>query len=175
MSLRKGITLIELLVYIGVGTILMLAMSAFLITTLRTYAQADAYTSLHQESLSVLERSASLFTHAYAVDPSSASLNDLLQPGARLVMRTRDAASNPFILLVNNGVMQIQRGSDPVIPMHGTQFRVTELRAIPLSSPDGRSTHIQITLGLAQEVTGIGSGSVHTTVTTSFECYDYAP
>lgn len=175
MNHRKGITLIELLVYIGVGTILMLAMSAFLITTLRTYAQADTYTSLHQESLSVLERSASLLTHAYAIDPSSTLLNDLLQPGARLVMRTRDAASDPFILSVNNGVMQIQRGTDPAIPMHGTQFHIAELRVVPLSSPDGRSTNIQITLGLTQEVTGIGSGTVRTTVTTSFECYDYAP
>ena len=175
MSHRKGITLIELLVYIGVGTILMLAMSAFAFSTLATHNQADAYTSLTQESLSTLERMRTLVTRSYKLDPSSQSLSDLTKSGARLVLRNRDSASDPIIFFVTDNVLYVQKGSGTAMPMHGKEFQVAQLQVVPLSSSDGRSTNLQMTFSLAMPVTGIGATTARTTYTTSFECADYGP
>lgn len=174
MDHKPGITLIELLVYIGVSTIVLLASTGLAYSLLATHEQTKAMTEVTasaQQAFMLLDHE---MEHAYSIDPTSAFGIDLAQTTGAVTLHTQSASRNPIVVSVSDGALLLSTGTMTNQRLTPKDITVTHLTFTNLSSSNGRSKHIALSITLRKTI-GYGLSSYQDTFSLSTELQDYAP
>jgi len=169
---RSGITLIELLVYIGVTSIFLLAVSGVLYSLLATSHQTDVLRDQRVERSLFAERIGMLVEQSYGSDPGSSFGIDIAQNQGSVTFRMRDAASDPAELFIQDGVAKIRYGTGAVTILSAEQHAVVHFIVDNRSSETDSSFTFTIT---TRSLVGYGLPSAEQTTHVSYTSLDYAP
>ena len=174
MDHKPGITLIELLVYIGVSTIVLLATTGLAYSLLATHEQTKAMTEVTSTAGQALTLLGHEIENAYSIDSSSALGIDLAQTTGSVTLHARPTQRDPLVMTVSDGALILSIGSQTNQRLTPDDITVTHFIAKNLSTANGRSAHLSITLTV-QKAVGYGLGAYQDTFTLSTELQDYAP
>lgn len=166
----KGFTIVEMLIYVGVSTIVLLSVTALMFTTLSAYAQARIHQS-HQIALhDALQTFQNLIEETYATTPSSDIGVDLAQPGTDVTFLSQDQG-NDIRFYMSSSVLYAEQNNNGGVALHSASVPFTT--CIINDTSGGRTT---ITLMCtAESKSYFGLPEVSTTLTQSFTLLGYAP
>lgn len=174
MDHKPGITLIELLVYIGVSTIVLLASTGLAYSLLATHAQTNAKADVTTSANQAFTILAHEIENAYSLDPTSTINVDLAQNPGTVTFHNQNSQQNPTTITVANGALWLSEGTMLNQRLTPKDVSVTHFTVKNFSSANGKSTNISLTLSLSKPV-GYGIALFQDTFSTSIEVKDYAP
>lgn len=114
----RGVTLIELLLYFAISSMLLLSASSFTATAFKARARSEVLTEVEQQGRFIVDQIVSSVESARAINsPASGS-------GSTLILTTPDVAVSPTIFTVNSGKIEIKEGAAAPEPLHSDTVRV---------------------------------------------------
>ena len=147
MYALRGITLLELLIYIGVFAFLLSGMTIFLVQTVRIQGAALPSSEMDAQSEHILWRLEHEFAEATVFERSASTLG--VSQGA-LVFRDASGAIVTIDVVADTtgGRLRMTRGGVSVW-MTSVSVDVTEWTVASVQNGDGVSTGVRVTLGMA--------------------------
>lgn len=142
----RGVTLVELLIYLGISSIVTLAMSAFLVTTVHQRTEVASQNAAQHETRRVLEQLTYGLRNAYSVDVrTGGSAVDVYSDSTEPQVATYELSGDRL----NFG----QQATTPppaetLQPITGTDMKVTEVRFTRVAS--SLQVHLVIMKGTHQ-------------------------
>ncbi len=125
-----GFTLLEMLVYLAVITVVLTAAASLSFAFLSANARAMANVETGRNARFAVDRMATAVREAAGVNFSDSVFG--LNPG-RLSLATGDPATDPTVFTVSGGRLFIQQGAGPVLPLTSPAVVVTEFTVDNLS------------------------------------------
>lgn len=114
----RGTTIIELLLYVSISSIILLALTMFLFVLLQSRVKNQTMAEVEQQGLEVAEVITSTLRNAKSITtPGAGSSSNTL------VIEVDNGAHSPTIFGVSSGVLTMQEGSGSPIPL--TNSRIT--------------------------------------------------
>ena len=162
MQSRKGYTLVELLVFLAISAVALVAFIGILVVVVRIQVQQSSSGSVQQESAALLQQL------QYYVQNSSLVNIPIDTPTSTLSLRMSSSTLDPTTITVNgNGTVFLQEGSATSTPLTSSRVVVSNLsfvRHVNLSSKD--TVSISFTMAFnTQNIQQIFSRSFQTAVT----------
>ncbi len=114
----KGFTLVELLLYVGTASILLLATSLFFFVLLQSRVKNQTIAEVEQQGLQVMQSITQTVRNAEAITVPSAGIST-----SSLTLDVVAAASDPTVLHESSGVIRITEGIGSPVAL--TNSRVT--------------------------------------------------
>lgn len=134
----QGFTLIELLLYVAIIGIILLTVSGFLYTTLRSRVKNEVISEVNQQGIQLTQLMTQTIRNSSAINsPASGSSS------ASLSLNTSVPANNPTIFDLSSGAARIKQASAAEIPLTNSRVVVSGLSFTHLTSS---SIKIQFTL-----------------------------
>jgi type II secretory pathway component PulJ len=150
---RAGASLIEMVVYISIMTLILVAVTSMLLVTLSSQRNAKNLRELERSAVIVLDRLVREIRQADSPEPSESQFD--AHPG-RLTLNTTDEAGNPKTLefFIDNNVLNLKENGVLQGPLTNPQVRVTNLIFYDLSSSTARAIRTELTLeaGAGEEI-----------------------
>ncbi len=115
---KKGFTLVELLLYVGTASILLLATSLFFFVLLQSRVKNQTIAEVEQQGLQVMQSITQTVRNAEAITVPSAGSST-----SSLTLDVVTAASDPTVLHESSGVIRITEGIGSPVAL--TNSRVT--------------------------------------------------
>jgi len=169
---RRGITLLELLVYIGVTTIFVIAASGALFALLATSRQTDVLREQRIELSLLKERIGMLVEKSYDADGNSSFGVNLATNPSHIDFRSQDTSQDPSQLYVDNGRVFVRFSDGTAQILSAEQQRVTRLIVDTRSSINDKTYAFTITMA---SPIGYGLPFAEQTIHFSYASLDYAP
>ncbi|HEY4497169.1 MAG TPA: prepilin-type N-terminal cleavage/methylation domain-containing protein [Candidatus Paceibacterota bacterium] len=142
---NKGFTLVEFLIYIGIVSVILVSITFLTIESVLLGAKSDDAVMLHSSARFAIGRIEEEVRNATNVN-EAASVFDV-NPGA-LSLETASPSTNPTIIDVANGILQIKRGTSNAVPLAPSAIRAARLIFSSYSKPGTPGT-IKIIMELA--------------------------
>jgi prepilin-type N-terminal cleavage/methylation domain-containing protein len=140
-SPNSGFTLLEMLIYILIIGVILVAVTGFSFQFLATRAKASA--------LQETERNAQLAAARIAAEVREAQ--DLDVPGSTfsanpstLSLILADGTKSPTIFSVSGGVLRVKQGTGAVLPLTSSKVQVSEFVIDNLSTANGKDKSVRI-------------------------------
>lgn len=132
--MKKGFTLIELLVFVGIFSIVTVAFVTMLIAVSNIQTQQVSQSTVTRESQFLLQQI------QYNVE--QASVIDMTQDTATTTLRLRmgSSAIDPTTISLVGGVVYIQQGSGPQVPLSSNKVTVSNLSFTRHANPPGNDS-----------------------------------
>lgn len=108
---ERGLTILELIVYIGIITVVLTVAVATSLDLLRGRSKAGAIETVSQNARLALERITTVVRNADAINDGTSIFGT--SPG-KLSLQLPDPAVNPTVFDVAGGVLRIQEGTGPL-------------------------------------------------------------
>lgn len=159
---KKGFSLIEMVIYAGILSILTIVTINAAFSTIRSFAEFRISRDLNSSAASLLERLTREIRLARAIDVAQSSLN--VNPG-RLTLLTKDALGMDTTVefYVENNALKIKEGGVAMGSLISSRAAITNFTARSLSNPN--SSAVKAELGLTATRGEISkSGNFYTTV-----------
>ena len=124
----KGFTIIELLLYLAISAIILLATSLFLSTLLQSRIKNQTVAEVEGQGLQVMQ----------LITQTVRNVDTIISPtigttGASLSVNTSVSGNNPTIFDLNSGVVQIKEGAAVAVPLTNARVVVSDLAFFNLS------------------------------------------
>ena len=152
--MKKSFTLVEVLLYISIVTLIMSAFVLFAWNAIILSAKNNSQQELFAQGRIISERI--LFEIRNANDLNTGTSNfdvDLTTNMAYQLSLADDAPNNPTLFSVSSGILMIKQGVTTAVPLHSNTIKVTSLIFTNYSSADGKTKHIGYILQLAKNST----------------------
>ncbi len=130
---QKGFTLVELVLYVSICSILLLTISSFLTFLLGARVRSQAITEVNQQGFQVM----SLITQTIR-NGRSIQVPNIGTSSSTLSITTGNALLNPTIFNLSSTTMQIKEGSKIAFPLTNSRVQISSLTFENISS--GSST-----------------------------------
>jgi type II secretory pathway pseudopilin PulG len=141
--MKKAFTLIEILLYIAIVTIVMSAFVLFAWNAVILGAKNNTQQELYAQGRFVSERILSEIRNANDINTGTSNFDvDFVTNSANQLSLVQDAPNNPTIFNVVSGVLMMKEGASAAIPLHSNTIQVTSLIFSNYSSGDGKTKNI---------------------------------
>jgi prepilin-type N-terminal cleavage/methylation domain-containing protein len=152
--MNKGFTLIEVLLYIAIVTVIMSAMILFAWNVIILGAKSNSQQELYAQARIVSERINSEIRNANDINTGTSNFDvNLVTSSSNQISLVADAPRNPIIFNVVSGIVMIKLDALAAVPLHSNSISVTNLIFTNYSSVDGKTKHIGYTLSLMRNTT----------------------
>lgn len=160
----KGLTLLEMVIYIGLLTIAVPGAVAFLLRLQQSHIQSDARMRMEQTAAVVLSELQNKITAANSITTSSSTLNTthstlsfIDDTGTTIVI---DAPSTTATFPSGTQTvrrLRVQIGASPAIYLTDPEIDVTEWRVVALRNSDGDLTGLRFNMDYAMLHADLGA------------------
>ena len=140
---RDGFSLLELLLYITVVSVVLLVSVVLTLDLLRTRLKAIALETVNQNERLALERVTTALRNANQIS-ASGSVFDV--PNGRLSLAMPNVAQDPTVIDVDSGVLRISEGGGAAVPLTSSTVEVTNFTLTRLNQASAEGVRIQLTL-----------------------------
>jgi type II secretory pathway pseudopilin PulG len=162
MNLRKGYTLIELLIFIAIFTVVIGVFVGMLVISVRLQAQQSSAGTVQEESTALLQQL------QYYVQNSSLVNIPINTSTSTLSLRMSSSTLDPTTITVSaSGTVYLQQGSGTTTPLTSSRVAVSGLSFVRHTNPPSHDTvSISFTMAtVSQNVQQLFSQSFQTAVT----------
>lgn len=159
---HKGITLIEVIVYVSIFSIIVFTITAFTLDMIKVKNQTKASRLTYQEARYILERINNRIRFAPGIDTGNSVFNQ--NPG-KIVLKSPEAATNITTIAVENGQVTEQVASQTKSILSSNDVIVTNLTFRSLVASESGST-VQTTISVNYNDRGRADIRANTTLTT---------
>lgn len=143
--MKKSFTLIEVLLYIAIVTIMMSALVLFAWNAIILGAKNNTQQELYAQGRIVSERILAEIRNANGINSVSASQISLIE----------NAPNDPTIINVSAGILMIKQGVAAAVPLHSNTITVNSLVFTDYSSADGKTKNIGYVLQVSRNSTNV--------------------
>jgi len=152
--MKKSFTLVEVLLYISIVTIIMSAFVLFAWNAIILSAKNNSQQELFAQGRIVSERILYEIRDANDLNAGTSNFDvDLVANSSNQLSLVADSPNNPTIFNVSSGILMIKQGAAAAVPLHSNTIKVTSLIFTNYSSADGKTKHIGYILQLAKNST----------------------
>lgn len=138
MKTQNGFTLIELLLYISIVAVILLTVSGLLYTILQARVKNQTIAEVEQQGLQVMQIITQTIRNADNINsPTQGTTSTAVS------LEVADAALNPTIFDLSNGVVRITEGIAQAVSLTSSKVTASSLSFLNLSQ---KSIKIQFTL-----------------------------
>lgn len=142
LQANKGLTLIELLLYVSASSIILLITSLFLAALLQSRIKNQTIAEVEQQGLQVMQLITQTARNADSINSPTPGASD-----SSLSLNTYTALNNPTIFDLLSGAIRIKEGSGAVVPLTNSRVAASALTFSNLSwSSTPGAIRIQFTL-----------------------------
>lgn len=137
-----GFTLVELLLYISIASVMLLAISAFLSVLLESRIKNQTVAEVEQQGLQVMQR----ITH---VARNASGINTPTQGASAtsLSLATYTGVTNPTVFDLSAGTIRVKEGASAVVSLTNSKVTASELTFQNLTrTGTAGAVHVQFTL-----------------------------
>lgn len=140
---RKGYTLIELLLYLGIASSLVVALAVFFSTVLQARERNNTIIEIEDQGRQALYRITQTIRNAKSINsPSSGGSS------ATLSLEMEESTKNPAIFDVAGGVLRLTEGAGSPVALTASRFPVSAITFTNLSRTGTPGTmRVQLILG----------------------------
>ena len=138
---NAGFTLLEMLIYILIIGVILVSAASFAFESLAVRAKATALQETERNAQFALARIAAEVRQADDLDAGGSVFG--ADPGT-LSLLLADGAKSPTVFSVSGGVLQIQQGAGPVLPLTSSKVQVSEFVVDDLSTANGKTKLVRI-------------------------------
>lgn len=138
---KKAFTLIEVLLYVSLTSIILITISAFLGTILSTRARNQAISEVDQQATQLMQTITNTIKDAATVNTPTAG-----NTGSSLSLGFTEGSLDPTVIDVDSEVIRIQEGAGSPIDLSSNKIVVDELEFTNLSSGGVESVRVEFTL-----------------------------
>lgn len=126
---QKGFSLLEMLLYVSISSVIMLSLSMFLLFILSQRVKSQSIADVNQQGLQVMQLIGLTVRNAKSVDfPLIGTTSTILS------LTVFDPLLNPTIFDSTNGVVRIKEGSGPYIALTNSHVAVLDFMFHNISS-----------------------------------------
>jgi Tfp pilus assembly protein FimT len=136
---QKGFTLVELVLYVSICSILLLTISSFLSFLLGARVRSQAITEVNQQGFQVM----SLITQTIR-NGRSIQVPSIGTSSSTLSITTGNAVLNPTIFDLSSTTIRIKEGSKTAVPLINSRVRLSALTFQNVSSSSSTEKIIRI-------------------------------
>lgn len=140
LKLNKGFTLIEIVLYVGICSFILLSFSIFLSFLLTARVRSQSITEVNQQGFQVLHR----ITQA-ARNGRNIQNPDIGAQGSILTLITSDPLLNPTVFSVSSSTFFIQEGSNTPVALTNSRIRISGLTFQNISSVGSTEKIVRVT------------------------------
>jgi len=158
---RKGFTLIELIIYIGLTAIVVVSLLRVMLVVVGTREKTETISVVQQELRFAMNRMTTTIHDALDIDVPG-SVFDLNNGVLSLTMG--DPAADPTIFSLLSNRLHIQEGTSVALPLTSTDMIIDQLRFTNLSAPDTYGT-VKIVMHATDAVAGSADKTYTDTMT----------
>lgn len=134
LQVRRGFTLIELILYIGITAMVVVALTRAMLTILGTRERVESVSSVQQELRFVMDRLTYVARGAVAVETGAS----LFGTGhSVLALSVRGEPDVPVIFSLSGSAIVMREGTGGVLPLTSRRIIVDELLFEPLTASGG--------------------------------------
>lgn len=146
----SGFTLIELIVYVGLAALVIVSTTLFILDIIGGKVKSEVIQEVQQNARLALERITQEIHGAQSINLGSSSfgVNLASSPGSKLSLDMREAALDPTEFDVASGILRIRQGASGPDPLTSDEIEITNLTFHNLTSPNGRTENIRVSLSL---------------------------
>ncbi len=143
--MNRGFTLIEVLLYVVITTIVLVSVSAFLSLLMAARAKDQAINEIEGQGLAAMQTIEQDTRNALSINSPATGTN-----ASMLSLAVAAGASDPTIFGVQNGVLGIKEGVAATTTLTNSRVMVSNFTVQNLSSANGTGTvRIRLTLSSA--------------------------
>ena len=146
----RGSTLLELLMYIALFAIVLVAISYFAMEFMLAVGKAAAMQDVQRNGRFAVARLAIDVREADSINFGSSVFDS---DSGTLSLATANAATNPTIYTVTGGVLTVQQGAGAALPLTNSKVQITQFR-LENVSPNGRTQSVRVVLTAVSTDTG---------------------
>ncbi len=139
---NQGFTLVELLLYIAVTSIILLTISAFLTTLLESRVKNQTILEVESQGVQVMQLITQTLRNGANINTPLVGTNS-----STLSVDTYNNTLNPTIFDISSGVIRVKEGASPVVALTNARVTASALNFENLSRADTSGT-IRITFTL---------------------------
>jgi Tfp pilus assembly protein PilW len=152
---RKGFTLFEVMLYIGISVILLGVITTFVSAMFQVRTKVEVMNEISQQGAFAIEKMNYALSNAVTISSITNS------PTPQITFTVQDTAKSPTRILLNNGIIQLQEGTSPSIPLSGMPLKASNL-VFTQSSGGSSATSIQYSFSLQHQNQSIRKEFSHT-------------
>jgi len=146
-NMKKSFTLIEVLLYIAIVTVIMSAFVLFAWNAIILGAKNNTQQELYAQGRIVSERILTEIRNANDLNTGTSNFDvDLVMNSTYQLSLNSDSPNNPTIFSVSSGILMIKLGASAAVPLHSSTIKVTSLIFSNYSSGDGKTKNIKYIL-----------------------------
>jgi type II secretory pathway pseudopilin PulG len=136
MNYRKGYTLIELLIFVTIFSITIIAFVGVLVVIVRIQAQQSSTGSVQEESAALLQQ-----LQYYVQNSSLVNIPIDAAPTSTLSLRMSSSSIDPTTVTINaSGMVYLQQGSGTTTPLTSSRVKVSNLSFVRHTNPPSHDT-----------------------------------
>jgi Tfp pilus assembly protein PilW len=125
----KGLTLVEMLLYVAISSVILLSLSLFLVFLLGQRVKNQTIADVNQQGLQVMQLITQSIRNARSIDtPAIGSVSDTLS------MTMPDGLLSPTVFDISNGTVRIREGAGAIVPLTNSHIVVSGLLFENISS-----------------------------------------
>ena len=148
--MKNSFTLIEVLLYIAIVTIIMSAFVLFAWNAIILGAKNNTQQELYAQGRIISERILSEIRNANDLNTGTSNFDvDLVSNSSYQLSLVDNAPNNPTIFNVTSGILMIKQGASAAIALHSNTIKVTSLIFTNYSSADTKTKHVGYVLQLS--------------------------
>lgn len=136
-----GFTLLEVLIYCLIVGVALTAAVSFSFEFVTSRAKGEAIQETERNAHLAMARLAAEVRQAQGINAGSSVFGS--NPGT-LSLVAANPADDPIVFSVNGGVLQVQQGAGPVLPLTSSKVQVSEFIVDDLSTANGRSRLLRL-------------------------------
>lgn len=126
---QKGMSLVEILLYLAISTVIMTALSYFMITTTKSRVKSQTITEVHYQGNNIIEIISNSIRGGIGITtPTSNTSCD------NLSIITSDTNTNPILIYLSEQKVYFKQGTDDPIQMSSNRVDILSLSFSNVSS-----------------------------------------
>ena len=141
--MRKGFSLIEMIIYIAILGVVMVTIVSFMSVIMNTKAKAQAISEVEQQGLQLMQTIDQTVHNATAINSPTVGNSS----GLTLSLALADEAVNPTLFTLSGTTLQMKEGAGSYIDLNSSKVKVTNISFTNISRTSTRGIiKIQFTL-----------------------------
>ena len=139
----KGFTLIEMLLYVGISSVMLLSLSTFFAELLNVSVKNQTINEVNEQGIHVMELVTQLIRNAKTITTPTVGTSS-----TSLTITVRNASSSPTLFDLATGTLRIKEGSSQYVELTNSKVIVSSLNFTntSASSTDGGSVDVSFIL-----------------------------
>lgn len=127
---NQGFTLIEVLLYLAIASVMLFAVSGFVVMSLQSRSEGMVATEVEQQGEKIMQTITKSIRESSTITSPTAN-----NSSPSLTITTTIPATNPTVYSLNSGILMITEGASPAVGLNGSRVTISGLTFINTSKP----------------------------------------